>query len=185
MKKLLILLVLGLQACSHLPETIQYPPRQDIGFAQVQANPDVYHDVQVRWGGTIINVTNQQQNTELQVLLYPLNYYGRPQISKTAEGRFLAVSQQFLDPAIYEKGTEITLMGRLQGKKAINVGKKQLEIPVVAIDNDHIWPVERPYSQYSGNYSFRSGYRYGYGFGYRYRPRYFRYGYYRRGFACY
>ena len=45
--------------------------------------------------------------------LYPLNYYGRPQLNKPSEGRFVIKSTEFLDPAVYAKDKEITVAGTL------------------------------------------------------------------------
>lgn len=165
MKGLIFISIFFLQACSNLPANIKNAPKADVQLHQVLANSDNFKNNPVRWGGTIIDVDNEPDTTKMQILLYPLNFYGRPILSRTALGRFIAVSKQFLDPAIYTKGTEITVAGSLQGTMQKKVGEKSVTVPVVAIDEQHIWPAySRSYynnDSYYGYPNYYSGYRYG------------------------
>ncbi len=183
MKSLLFISIFFLQACSNLPANIKNAPSADVQLQQVLANSSNFQNNPVRWGGTIIEVVNEPDETKMQILLYPLNYYGRPVLSRTAMGRFIAVSKLFLDPAIYPKGTEITIAGSLQGTIKKKVGEKAVIIPVVAIDEYHVWPAyQRSYyynDSYYGYPNYYSGYRYG-----RYYPTFYFNGRY-RNYGCY
>ena len=174
MKWLLFINILFLHACSNLPANIKNPPSVDIQFHQVLKNSSNFQNSPVRWGGTVIDVENEANETNLQILFYPLNYYGRPILNQPSSGRFITTSQQFLDPAIYANGTEITVVGNLQRTVEKQIGKKQVTIPVVEIEEHHIWP------KYQPNYYRPYGY-YPYYYGYRYYP----YSPYRGGYRYY
>ena len=165
-RHLLSICILLLSACSNLPPLIEEPPLFDISYSQATANIAHYKDAPVRWGGIIIGVENEQNFSLVQVLYYPLNSYGRPQLDKSNQGRFLIKSPEFLDPAVYTKDTEITVAGALKGDIERTVGNKTLRLPLVSSTVIHLWPAYVP-----GGY-------YGYGgFGYGY-PYYGYYGYY-------
>lgn len=78
MKWFLFISILFLQACSNLPANIKNPPDVDIQLHQVLMNSSNFQNSPVRWGGTIIDVENEADKTNMQILFYPLNYYGRP-----------------------------------------------------------------------------------------------------------
>ncbi|MFW5443876.1 MAG: Slp family lipoprotein [Methylococcaceae bacterium] len=180
MKWLLLISTLFLHACSNLPANIKNPPGIDIQLHQALTNNSNYLNYlnyPIRWGGTVIEVKNNADETTMQMLFYPLNYYGRPRLSQTPLGRFITVSKQFLDPAIYTKGTEITIAGSLQGVTEKKIGEKTIKMPVVSIDNYHIWP-ELQQNYYRGYYDYPYSY-------YGYRGGFYPYSYYRGGYGYY
>lgn len=113
-----------LSACVGLPSAVRNVPVADITYPQASRDLNQYKDTSVRWGGVIIDVDNEENFTLVQVLSYPLNYYGRPQLSKSAEGRFVIKSSEFLDPAVYAKDREITVAGKLEGNIQRMIGKR-------------------------------------------------------------
>ena len=173
MKSYLFSLYLLLAACSNLPPAIENPPLYDISYSEATRNIANYKDAPVRWGGAVIDVENEQNFSLVQVLYYPLNSYGRPQLDRPNEGRFLIKSHEFLDPAVYTKNTEITVAGTLKGDIERTVGNKSLRLPMISAKVIHLWPA---YVQ--GNYY---GYG-GFGYGYPYYGYYGYYPYYRGGF---
>ena len=176
MKKLLIAVgILLLNACSNLPTAITEPPLYDLSYQQAIQHSAQFKNAPVRWGGVIIHVQNEQNYSVVQVLSYPLNNYGRPQLDQGYEGRFLVKSAEFLDPAIYSKDTEITVAGVLTGDIEQSVGNKKLRLPLLSASLIHIWPVVMPgnYYGYGAYGSFGYGYPY---FGYYGSP-YWRGGY--------
>jgi outer membrane lipoprotein len=177
MKWFLLISILFLHACSNLPANIKTPPAVDIQLHQTLTNAADYQNYPVRWGGTVIEVKNKTDETTMQILYYPLGYYGRPNLNQTSLGRFVTVSKQFLDPAIYTKGTEITIAGSFLSLVEKQIGEKPVKMPLIAIDTQHIWPKYRQ-NYYRGYYDYP--YRY-----YGYRGRYYPYSYYRRGFSYY
>ncbi len=168
-----------MHACSTLPTNIKNPPIVDIQLNQVVKNSSQYLNQPVRWGGTVIDVENEPDKTTLQVLFYPLDYFGRPRINQPALGRFVSVSTQFLDPAIYSTGTELTIAGIVQKTIVKKIGQKEVPIPVITMTNHHIWPQYRQTEDWDYNYNYRYyGYRrYPYNYYYRGGYRYYDYCY--------
>ena len=162
MKWFLFISVLFLYACSNLPDNIKNPPTVDIQLNQVLQNSSDFQNHPVRWGGTIIDVKNKANSTLIQILSYPLDYFARPKLNQPAIGRFISISNQFLDPAIFAKGTKITIAGTLQGTVEKKVDEKIITIPIIAIDNHHIWPHYR--QNYYRPYGYYPYFNYGGGF---------------------
>lgn len=171
MKYFLLSISFLLVACSNLPPAIENPPLYDISYSEATRNIAHFKEAPVRWGGAVIDVENEQNYSVVQVLYYPLNSYGRPQLDKPNEGRFLIKSPEFFDPAVYTSKTEITVSGTLKGDVERSVGNKSLRLPMIAAKVIHLWPAYEP-----RNYYGYGGYGYG-GFGYGY-PYYGYYGYY-------
>lgn len=172
MKRHLLLICLLLTACSNLPPAIKEPPLYDVTYSQAIQNINNYKNAPVRWGGTIIDVENEQNFSLVQVLYYPLNDYGRPQLDKSNEGRFLVKSPKFLDPVVYAKDKEITVAGMLEGDVERTIGKKNIRLPLISSTVIHLWPTD----YYRNNYYGYGGYG-GFGYGYGYYPYFGYYGY--------
>lgn len=143
MKWFLIPLLLLLNACSGLPKAMRGNDYSSLNLSTVKTNPASYQNTSFRWGGTVINVANEKDSSQIQILLYPLNNYGRPLTNRKAEGRFAIRSPLFLDPAIYKEGLEITVTGILSGEIDQQIGKKRLTLPVLIMENIHIWPTQQ------------------------------------------
>jgi outer membrane lipoprotein len=150
MKKYLISSCLLLCACSHLPPAIENAPTGDLSYNQAIQNINAHKNAMVRWGGVIIDIENEQYQSLIQVLLYPLNSSGRPRLDQANGGRFIIKSPEFLDPAVYTKNAEVTVYGALVGDMEKTIDKKTLKLPVVLLQVIHLWPPYNPYNYYGG-----------------------------------
>lgn len=173
MRRYLLSICLLLGACSGLPERVRGVPVTDVTYSQASPNLNSYKETSVRWGGVIVDVENEENFTLLQVLSYPLNSYGRPQLNKQTEGRFVIKSAEFLDPAVYAKDKEITVAGTIKGDIERTIGKKTVRLPLISSTAIYLWPVYYRNDPYFG-YGYRGYGGYGYGFspyfGYGYSP---------------
>ncbi|MDO9048166.1 MAG: Slp family lipoprotein [Methylobacter sp.] len=165
MRQYLLLICLLLNACSNLPSTIKNPPLFDISYTQAIQNIANYKNAPVRWGGTIVDVENEQNFSLVQVLYYPLGRDGKPQTDQPNEGRFVFKSPEFLDPAVYTRNTEITVAGTLIGDLERTIGKKVMRLPLISATTIYRWRVYVYDNRYDG-------------FGYGYAPYYGGYPYY-------
>ncbi|SFF05071.1 Slp family lipoprotein [Nitrosomonas sp. Nm166] len=172
MKPYLLLPCLLLSACVGLPPAIENAPAIQLSYNQVSRDINSYKDAPVRWGGVIIDVENEEQSSLMQILFYPLDYRGRPQLYKAGEGRFVVKSTEFLDPVIYAKDKEITVAGVIIGNIERTVGKKIIQVPLLSATAIYMWPPYRsyydyrnygpyPYFGYPGYYPFYRGGFYG------------------------
>lgn len=150
MKRYLLSLCLLLSACANIPPAIENAPSYDLGYAQAIQAIGSFKGAPVRWGGMIVEVQNEQTYSQLQILYYPLNNYGRPQLDQANAGRFLVKTKEFLDPAIYTKNLEITVAGILNGDAEQMVGNKSLRLPLINATTLYLWPAYDPYYGYSG-----------------------------------
>ena len=142
-------------ACTSLPKSVSDIPVVEISYSQ--ANQSTNKGASVRWGGSIIEVENEQDSSLVQILFYPLDSYGRPQLNKASEGRFVIKSPEFLDPAVYAKDKEVTIVGLLAGDIERTIGKRVVRLPLITATAIHLWPAsERDdfYRRGFGDYRF-------------------------------
>lgn len=135
-------LVAAVSACATSPIATRYRQEaksEDVSYSMVLQNPDAYMGKIVLWGGSIIETTNLQNGTEITVLQEPLGSEGRPENAEESLGRFIAMSPNFLDPAIYRSGKKVTLAGEVTGKKDLQLGETTRTYPVVTIKQLHLW----------------------------------------------
>ena len=165
-----VIMSLLLAGCTNLPPVISSAPSDDVPFAEARQNVAAYRGRAVRWGGSIISVETAKDASWVQVLEYPVTRYGRPSMKRLSSGRFVIRTAEFLDPAIYEEGQEITVFGRLNGEVERSVGERSITMPVVDAEQLHLWEDYRdrdqryyPYSGYDYYpYPYRSRFGYGY-----------------------
>ena len=136
----LIFLATLLSACaSGIPENIRTPPPGSPNVAQVRSNVQQYVGTKVRWGGVIAKVDNEKSRTLVEIVSRPLNGDGRPKQTNTTEGRFIAVFNHFLDPSIYAKDRELTVVGTLTGEETRTIGQYPYRYPMVAVQESYLW----------------------------------------------
>lgn len=173
------LLLTALSACSNVPKQIQTAPNNDVQLSQVRSQVESFSDQQVRWGGEVVAVENNNDVSIIQIVQYPLNHYGKPIPNNSSDGRFLARTTEFIDPVVYKQGTLLTFTGNINGEAIRKVDKKELLMPVIDVNSMYKWPryqtIQRdPFYDpfyYNGFYPYHGFYnRYWYHprFGYRY-----------------
>ncbi len=171
-----LLVFISINACSHIPKTIRNAPNENLQLSEIQNNFTAHQGKTVRWGGTLLNLKNTENQSTLQILSYPLTYNGRPDTLAEPEGRFIVKTTEFIDPGYYTKDSEITVAGLLTTQNEYLVDQKSLNLPVIEQPQIYRWRKYRQpyYGNYYGNYGnygycpspFYASYRFG-AFGYR------------------
>jgi len=139
----LVLLALTLSGCvTGTPETIRQGPLASISVAQAQRDAPRFLGQPVRWGGEILSVQNREDTTQIEVLARPLDADGEPRSNAEGDGRFIAEIPEFVDPAEYPQGRQLTVRGRLLWLETRPVGDYPYRYPVVAAEQWHLWPEE-------------------------------------------
>ncbi|MEM1410892.1 MAG: Slp family lipoprotein [Pseudomonadota bacterium] len=138
-RSLLTASLLVLSACSTVPEPLRgtYPLIEP----QDTARADIGRDV--RWGGVILDTKPDQSQTCFEVLSRELDGSMRPRNQDLTQGRFIACRDGFLDPEVFAKGREITLLGSVTALDQRKVGDFDYQYPVLATSFITMWP-ERP-----------------------------------------
>ncbi len=137
----LLSFLLGLVGCSTAPTVFNTPIEGSPDIAIVMAAEDErYAGQQVRWGGEIIAVRNQPDESWIEVLQRPLSGSGRP-IDKPSEGRFFIKLSGFVEPVDYSEGKTITAVGELSGAINQKVGEFDYRYPVIDVApvNHKLW----------------------------------------------
>ena len=98
-------------------------------------------DVEVMWGGVIVNASNTPDHTDFSVLYYPLDASQRPDRTQAARHRFIVRYPGYLETMVYAPGREITVIGKLQGVEEGKIGDAPYRFPVLKADRIHLWPL--------------------------------------------
>lgn len=106
--------------------------------------PGTYTGQMVLWSGEIIRTENKKEGTLIEIIQKPEGFNHRPQKADRTDGRFLALFDGYLDTAIYEKGREVTIAGKISGRRTLPLGEIDYAYPLVKIEEVHLWPVREP-----------------------------------------
>lgn len=117
-KVFIVLTVFLFSACAPFSDEIMQQLDTTAPFAEVQKFPENYMSRTVLWGGVIIETNNRKGETDIKVMQTALDIEKRPVNLDKSGGRFITQYAGFLDPVIYEKGREITVVGDIVGKKS-------------------------------------------------------------------
>lgn len=138
---------LVLSACVTPPAPLAGGPFAETTVAQAQGGN--LEGQRVRWGGEITTTTTSKDETCFELVSRPLDKQARPRRTDQTDGRFLACAPSFYDPAVYEKGRELTVIGPLQAPTVGKIGEYEYRYPGVAAEKVYLWP-KRP--RYAGAY---------------------------------
>jgi outer membrane lipoprotein len=147
MKKINLVLTLPLfvsaiflTGCSSIPEALKVPESTILtNFSAVRSNTNSEQGNQARWGGVIAKVTNNANNSMLEVVHFPLKSSARPKQSDETQGRFRVYFSGLLDPVIYKEGRSITALGNVETSEEGKIGEHKYNYPVLKASYIHLW----------------------------------------------
>jgi outer membrane lipoprotein len=149
-----------------ISQALRDEARPHLTFAMVLENPAAYTGSVVIWGGKIIGAASLVKGGEITLLELPLDRWGRPEDEEPSGGRFIARASTFLDPAVYGRGVEVTVAGKVIGKEVRPVGQTQYTYPVIMIKESRLWRKEPTYVYPPPDYWYWEGYPYPYPYWY-------------------
>jgi outer membrane lipoprotein len=135
----LLLTSLLLSACASGPKyqtegvALTLTPQQAVAEADAQAGK------MVLWGGMIINSTNLESSTRLEVLGYPLDSDQRPLTDQQPYGRFLLFKHGYLETVDYAPGRQITVRGRFTRVQSAMLDESHYNYPVIEAEQLYLW----------------------------------------------
>ncbi len=140
-RSLLILVTLCLaSACSSIPESLQVVEGTPLtNFSNVRENAAANQGNLARWGGVIAKVTNNADNTMLEVVHFSLSSSTRPKQKDETQGRFKVYFSGLLDPMIYKEGRSITALGKVAISEDGKIGDHEYTYPVINASKVHLW----------------------------------------------
>jgi len=140
-RRLALMGALLLAGCAGvIPEAAWQGVDRNFAFADLRADPDAARGRRVVFGGEILHTTVRAQETEIEVLHYPLGSDDHPNLSEASGGRFLVRRAGFLDPAVYAPGRLVTVGGIVAGAVERPVGEVPYRYPVIQADHLYLWP---------------------------------------------
>lgn len=173
----IVMLLMALTGCAHvISDQSRLLVDPTVSYAMLREKPDSFVGKYVLVGGVIAGVKNTGSGSQLEVMQVALDETGMPENTFRSEGRFLAVSESFLDAMIFKPGRLVTLVGEVKGKKTMPLDEVDYTYPLVAIREIHVWKsydYEKgyPYPAPPPPYYYYDPYYYGYWPGpYWYRP---------------
>jgi outer membrane lipoprotein len=137
---------LALAGCATIPA-----PVAGTDFAALTPQQAVAQNAasaRVRWGGEIIKVEPKNDATCFEVLSRDLYPDSRPNRHDRNDGRFIACSKGFYDPAIYTRGRDLTITGKVAGTEQHQVGDYNYTYAHVDAEGVYLWP-KREYARYA------------------------------------
>ncbi len=138
------LLVLLAAGCATTPEPLdgEFTPLSP------EQSEDRHVGEQVRWGGSVVDTRPGREETCIEILARELDDRARPRRGDADEGRFLACREGFEDPAVFESGRDITVVGTLTGFVEGRIGEFRYVYPRVEADTLFLWGEDRPVHHY-------------------------------------
>lgn len=126
---------------------VTMPPELSTNNPQVITNyqnwkPETHVGSDVRLGGVIADVKNQQSKTRIEIVNLPLSSSGKPDINRTPQGRYIAYLKGFVDPVTLVKGRLISVIGKSKAFEMTMVGEYQGQFPAMDVEGYHLWRVE-------------------------------------------
>jgi outer membrane lipoprotein len=141
----LLVSALFLSGCSSIPEALQVPEstlltnfssvRESISLESASSEQGKL----ARWGGVIAKVTNNANNSMLEVVHFPLQSSARPKQGDKTQGRFRVYFSGLLDPVIYKQGRSITALGNVVTFEEGKIGEHEYDYPVLKASYIHLW----------------------------------------------
>jgi outer membrane lipoprotein len=136
--------VLILMACAVVPKPLPDQALPPLPFPEIVASAAKYIDKTGTFGGSVLEVTNGNGQTQLEALQVPLGVGQKPKDKDLSQGRLILIYAGFLDPEIYTKGRLVTVSGKLLGSSATESGDKPYPYLRIEVTELHLWPIAQP-----------------------------------------
>ncbi|HSF29145.1 MAG TPA: Slp family lipoprotein [Candidatus Tectomicrobia bacterium] len=127
--------------CAHvISESMRQRAQPPASFSELRANPEGFKGRTVILGGEILRTNNLREGTRIEILQRPLSDTETPRLTDTTGGRFMALCNEFLDPAVYAERRRITVGGQVLGSYTGKVGEVDYTYPVISCEETHLFP---------------------------------------------
>jgi outer membrane lipoprotein len=138
---LLAAVIVSTAGCTRtFPSQVTDRVDKSITFSDLMRDPGSYKGKWVMLAGDIVAARPEKDgSTYIEVLQRPADRRGRPLRTNKTEGRFIAVSKQFLDPTVYARGRVITIVGEVIGDSVKPLGAMVYRYPLLKVEVVHLW----------------------------------------------
>ena len=141
------ILLFGCSSQRIVPESMEPLIDKTVSFRDLLVSPESYKGRVLVLGGEVLNAKRLRDGTQIELLQLPLEDGERPSHDRQqSQGRFLALQQEFLDPATMVQGTRVTIVGEVSGSKTDHLDDVEYRYPTLIVKHLHVWRVQS-YSQ--------------------------------------
>ena len=158
---LLLLAVLVGGCATAFPESVMRTVDTRITADELLRDPAALKGARVILGGEILAVQPRPGLTEIELLARRLRGDDSPERSDRSPGRVLLHTPEFLDPAVYAMGRQITVVGEVTGVEERKIGEVPYRYPLIRVERIRLWPKEVAIG--SAYYPYPGLYPWGYG----------------------
>ena len=152
------LFMAGCSGVQVVPKDMENKVNRDISFVQLLENPFPYKGQIMVVGGKVLSAKRLKDGTQIEVLQLPLDRNMKPGGSlQKSQGRFIALQEEFLDPATLPSGTRVTVVGEVSGMVTLPLDETTYDFPTLVIKRLTVWP---PISTYRVLCPYPYGYPY-------------------------
>ncbi|MGH8646847.1 MAG: Slp family lipoprotein, partial [Gammaproteobacteria bacterium] len=102
----------------------------------------------VRWGGRITASRIHEHESCFDMVAAELDRTARPWRENPTQGAFSVCLSGFYDPAIYQTGRWVTVIGTVRALESPKTGDDSVLRPKVEGETIHLWPEWRPYRRW-------------------------------------
>ncbi len=125
-------------------------PKLETGGVDPSLKPDLAPETldlstgsRIHWGGVVITSRNLEQESQIEVLGYPLDGSGRPNTDSAPLGRFLATKKGYLETLDFSPGKSVSFVGKLQPSRTGKIGDSDYRYPILLIEQSAVWDSNR------------------------------------------
>lgn len=165
-----LLACLLLSGCVSIPQDIKGNNNLLASVSYQDINQDIprFKGQEVRLGGKVLNVVNNQNDTLFEVAVLPLDDNARPQLGTSYQGRIIVKANKFIDPLIL-KDHLVTVLGTVAGTTSGKVGQADYQYLTLNLQGYQVWQIRDsivptnypPYGMYGPGFYGMQGYGWG------------------------
>jgi len=154
-RQLSLILLLLLAGCAATLPVPGFPPQDDGGPYAAMRSPERFQGREVLWGAMVIEVRNLAEQTEIEMLAFPLDAHQQPRIEASDQGRFLLILPGYAEPSDWQPGRFFTLHGNIVGLREGSLRGEPYLWPELRVRTAHLWPRD---FRVGRRWSFSAGY---------------------------
>ncbi len=121
------------------PKELLDKVEKDVSYRAFQDEPEKYDGKFLMFGGTIVEAINQLDGARIVVLQRPLGSGGQPAWTGESGGRFMIITQAFIDIGAFHRGRSITVIGEVDGSKVTQLSGTEYWYPLLVARSLHLW----------------------------------------------
>lgn len=137
--QLALAVILSAGCAPPFSKTLLDKVEKNLSFSELNKAPESHAGKMMMVGGTIVDMKNLKEGSQMEVLQKPLDSEGQPALTDETGGRFLVVTQTYLDAAVFHRGRSVTIIGEIAGSKVQPLGEIEYRYPVLTAKELHLW----------------------------------------------